>query len=200
MVLRGELGELLYLHGSRVNLGLHDADVSVIWDLVPHDLSILLEWVDQRPIAVAAHGRASAPGRTADVAFIDVEFPSGFVANLHVSWLSPTKVRNMTLVGSRRMVVYRDNDPEEPVKVYDKGVDFHETEDFGRHQVVYRTGDVISPRIAQWEPLRRQLEVFLARVEAGELPDAREAKAVHIVEVLEAAHRSLGNKGSREEL
>jgi predicted dehydrogenase len=196
MVQEGSLGQLLYLQGSRVNLGIHNPHVSVLWDLAPHDLSILLDWIDERPLRVAASGRASTPGHPPDVAFMDVEFPSGFLANLHVSWLAPTKVRRMTLVGTRKMVVYEDTHPEEPVKVYDKGVDVLTPEDFGEYRLTYRTGDVVSPRIPVWEPLRHQLELFLNRVEAGETPDDRERTAVDIVKVIEAAERSLAAGGT----
>jgi predicted dehydrogenase len=200
MVEDGSLGDLLYLQGSRVNLGIHNPHVSVLWDLAPHDLSILLEWVAERPLRVAASGRASTPGHPPDVAFLDVEFASGFVANLHLSWLAPTKVRRMTLVGTRKMVVYEDTHPEEPVKVYDKGVDVRNPEDFGEYRLTYRTGDVVSPRIPVWEPLRRQLETFLGRVAAGETPDLREQTAVDIVGVVEAAELSLATGGTPVEL
>lgn len=191
MVAAGDLGELMYLQGSRVNLGIHNSEVSVLWDLAPHDLSILLDWVDERPSRVAASGRASIPGHPPDVAFVDIEFPSGFVANLHLSWLAPTKIRRMTLVGSRRMVVYEDTHPEEPVKVYDKGVDLPDPQSFGEYRLTYRTGDVVSPRIPVWEPLGRQLQDFLDRVAAKETPDAREDRVVDIVRVIEAAEKSL---------
>jgi predicted dehydrogenase len=195
LIRRGELGDLLYLQGSRVNLGIHNPHVSVLWDLAPHDLSILLEWVNERPIRVSASGRASVPGQPPDVAFFDVEFPSGFVANMHVSWLAPTKIRRMTLVGSRRMVVYEDSHPEEPIKVYDKGVDLPNPNDFGEYRLTYRTGDIVSPRVPVWEPLRRQLDEFLGRVAAGETPDEREQTAVAIVGTIEAAERSLASGG-----
>ena len=195
LVRAGELGDLLYLQGSRVNLGIHNPHVSVLWDLAPHDLSILLEWVDEHPVRVAASGRASVPGQPPDVAFLDIEFPSGFVANMHVSWLAPTKIRRMTLVGSRRMVVYEDTHPEEPVKIYDKGVDVPNPNDFGEYRLTYRTGDVVSPRIPVWEPLRQELDEFLIRVEKQDVPDEREDTAVAIVGAIEAAEQSLAAGG-----
>ncbi len=195
MVRSGELGELLYLQGSRVNLGIHNSEVSVLWDLAPHDLSILLAWVAERPFRVSASGRASLPGHPPDVSFVDIEFPSGFVANLHVSWLAPTKIRRMTLVGSRKMVVYEDTHPEEPIKVYDKGVDLPDPSSFGEYRLTYRTGDVVSPRVPVWEPLSRELDDFLTRVAAQEVPDVREQRVVDIVGVIEAAERSLAAGG-----
>jgi predicted dehydrogenase len=195
LVASGDLGELLYLQGSRVNLGIHNTNVSVLWDLAPHDLSIVMDWVGETPTVVSATGRASHRHQPPDVAFIAMEFPSGFVANLHLSWLAPTKIRRMTLVGTKKMVVYEDTQSEEPVKIYDKGVDFAAPEDFGQYQLTYRTGDVVSPRIPVWEPLRHQLEDFLRRVAAKEVPDAREDRVVDIIRVIEAADISLGQHG-----
>ncbi|HET7530024.1 MAG TPA: Gfo/Idh/MocA family oxidoreductase [Mycobacteriales bacterium] len=192
----GELGEPIYLHSSRVNLGIHSTDVSVLWDLLPHDLSILLHWVDERPQSVSATGRASVAGHPPDVAFVDIGFASGFVANLHLSWLAPTKVRRMTLVGTRRMVVYEDTHPDEPVKVYDKGVDIPDPEDFGEYKLIYRTGDIVSPRVPVWEPLRHELQDFLTRVAAGETPDEREQRVVDIVAAVEAAEKSMNDGGT----
>lgn len=195
LIAGGELGDLLYLQGSRVNLGIHNSEVSVLWDLAPHDLSILLDWVDESPSGVSAVGRATVPGRPADVAFLDLTFPSGFVANLHLSWLAPTKIRRMTLVGAQKMVIYEDTHTEEPVKIYDKGVDLPAPGDFGEYQLTYRTGSVVAPRIPVWEPLRRQLEEFLSRVDKGEVPDAREDRVVEIIGVVEAAELSLNERG-----
>lgn len=195
IVRSGELGELLYLQGSRVNLGIHNSNVNVLWDLGPHDLSILLSWVDERPTLVSATGRSSHPGHPPDVAFMTVHFASGFVANLHLSWLAPTKIRRTTLVGTRKMVVYEDTAAEEPVKVYDKGVDFAQPQDFTEYRLTYRTGDIVSPHIPVWEPLRRELEDFLGRVAAGEVPDEREQRVVDVVRIIEAADRSLQLSG-----
>lgn len=195
MIQAGELGELLYLQGSRVNLGIHNSDVSVLWDLAPHDLSILLDWVDDAPTRVAASGRASLAGHPPDVAFLDVEFASGFIANLHLSWLAPTKIRRMTLVGDRKMVVYEDTNSEEPVKVYDKGLDLPDPANFGEYRLAYRTGDVVSPRVPVWEPLCRELQDFLNRVAARETPDKREHRVLDIIAVIEAAEKSLAAGG-----
>jgi predicted dehydrogenase len=191
----GAVGEPLYVQSSRVNLGIHRSDVSVIWDLAPHDLSILQVWLNEAPIRVAAHGRSTYRHGQTDVAFVDLEFPSGCVANLHLSWLAPTKVRRMTLVGTKRMVVYEDTHSEEPVKIYDKGVNLPVPEDFGQYRLTYRTGDIISPRIDPLEPLRLELEEFLGRVARGETPDHREQTAISIVTTLERAAWSLAEHG-----
>lgn len=191
----GELGDPIYVHSSRVNLGIHRSDSSVLWDLGPHDLSILLQWLGEEPVRVSATGLSSLPGRKPDVAFIYLEFGSGAIANIHLSWLAPTKLRRTMLVATRKMVVYEDTNAEEPVKIYDKGVDLPDPTSFGEHQVQYRTGDVVSPRVESWEPLRRELEHFLARVANGETPSDPERKAATIVGVIEAAEHSLRNRG-----
>lgn len=195
MIEHGDIGEPLYAQSSRVNLGIHRSDVSVIWDLAPHDLSILINWLGETPVRVSATGRSSCGVGPADVAFVDLLFPSGCVANIHLSWMAPTKLRRMTLVGTKRMVVYEDTQPEEPVKVYDKGVSIKDPEDFGEYRLTYRTGDVISPRIEAMEPLRLELEEFLQRVAMGKVPDAREEAAISVVSTLERAQWSLDSQG-----
>jgi predicted dehydrogenase len=196
LIERGDIGDPLYVQSSRVNLGIHRSDVSVIWDLAPHDLAILQAWLGESPIQVAAHGRSTYGRGPTDVAFVDLQFPSGCVANLHLSWLAPTKIRRMTLVGTRRMVVYEDTKSDEPVKVYDKGVSvLPDPQDFGEYRLTYRTGDVVAPRVDPLEPLRAELEDFLGRVARGETPDEREDAAVSIVATLERAERSLAEQG-----
>jgi predicted dehydrogenase len=191
LIQRGHIGDPLYVQSSRVNLGIHRSDVSVIWDLAPHDLAILIEWLQEWPVSVSATGRSSQGVGPADVAFVDLRFPSGCVANIHLSWLAPIKVRRMTLVGSKRMVVYEDTHAEEPIKVYDKGVSISDPEDFGQYRLTYRTGDVVSPRVEASEPLRSELTEFVGRVAMGEVPDEREEAAVAVVDTLEKAQWSM---------
>lgn len=192
---RGDLGQIAYIQSSRVNLGIHQSDVSVISDLAPHDISILLHWLDEPVVEVSATGRSSQGVGPADVAFIVIKFASGCIANLHLSWLAPTKVRRMTVVGSRRMAVYEDTNLEEPIKLYDKGVELPDPEDFGQFKAVYRAGDVVSPRIESWEPLQLELKQFLERVQAGGVPDHREESALRVVAATEAAETSLADHG-----
>lgn len=196
----GDLGEPLYIQSSRVNLGIHQADVSVLWDLAPHDLSIVTLWLGERAVRVSANGRSSVPGAPIDVAFVNLEFASGVVANLHLSWLAPTKVRRTTLVCSSRMVVYEDSHPEEPVKIYNKGLSHPSPEDYGQYRMTYRTGDVTAPFVESWEPLRAELGDFLSRVERGETPGEREQTAVDIVATVEAAQRSVELRGAPVDL
>jgi len=187
----GSLGRPLYLQSSRINLGIHQPDVSVLWDLGPHDVSILLDWIEETPDRVHAIGRSTVPGKQGDVAFLSLEFPSGFIASIHLSWLAPTKVRRMTLVCSEKMVIYEDTQPEEPVKIYDRGISAVTSSDYGEDKLTYRTGDVVSPNVGSSEPLRAELEVFLERVARRELPAAAERRALDVLRVLEVAHESL---------
>jgi predicted dehydrogenase len=192
---QGQVGVPLYVQSSRVNLGIHQSDVSVLWDLAPHDLSILFEWLQEEPIQVSAIGRTGFAGPP-DVAFIDLTFPSGCIANLHLSWLAPTKLRRTTLVGSRRMVVYEDTNPEEPVKVYDKGVSDPDPQNFLEYKMTYRTGAVVSPFVESVEPLHAELEDFLARVSRRETPGKPEEAAAAVVATIERAEESLREHGA----
>jgi predicted dehydrogenase len=192
----GDLGEPIYVQSSRVNLGIHQSDVSVLWDLAPHDLSILFEWLGEFPVAVSAIARSSVAGREPDVAFVDLEFPSGALANLHLSWLAPTKVRRTTLVASRKMVIYEDTNGEEPVKIFDRGISVSDPKDYGQFQLTYRTGDIIAPLIGTWEPLQHELAHFLDRVSFGETPGEEENVAAQVVLTIEMAEESLLSGGT----
>jgi predicted dehydrogenase len=203
IVREGRVGTPLYVQSTRVNLGIHRSDVDVIWDLAPHDLSILWAWLGEHPTRVSAMGR-SRNGAPADVAFIDLEYPSGCLASLHLSWLAPTKMRRMTLVGSKRMVVYEDTNSEEPIRIYDSGAEPPDPDDLnapgGNFTWTYRTGDVVAPRLTSWEPLLAELEEFLQRVAGGGVPDAREEAAIQIVATIEASERSLREGGAPVEI
>ena len=145
----GELGDLYFISSSRVNLGLHQRDVSVIWDLGPHDFSILRYWLGEMPETVARRRprRRSCTG-IPDVAFVDLALRLGMLANVELSWLAPSKLRRTVIVGSEKMVVYEDGSPE-PVRVFDRGVVYEDPETFGEYHLSYRTGDIVSPRARQ---------------------------------------------------
>src|SRR3954469_12254654 len=162
----GDLGEIYFISSSRVNLGLHQRDVSVIWDLGPHDFSILLYWLGEFPSRVQAIGRDSVVRGIPDVAFVDLSFPSGVVAHAELSWLAPTKLRRPVIVGSEKMVVYDDGSPE-PVRIFDHGVVYQDPETFGQYQLSYRTGDILSPNIGTQEPLVEELDDFVDSVRFG---------------------------------
>ncbi|MBV9838674.1 MAG: Gfo/Idh/MocA family oxidoreductase, partial [Solirubrobacterales bacterium] len=184
------LGEIYYISSSRVNLGLHQRDVSVVWDLGPHDFSILLYWLGEMPETVRATGRASVVTGIFDVAFVTLNFASGLVANVELSWLSPSKLRRTVLVGSEKMVVY-DDGAAEPVRIYDHGVVYKDPETFGEYQLSYRTGDIVSPKLESHEPLQAELEDFAQAALLGNAQARHTRLARDVVRVTEAADRSL---------
>jgi predicted dehydrogenase len=190
MIEAGTLGDIYFISSSRVNLGLHQRDASVIWDLGPHDFSILLYWLSEMPIGVRALGRDSVFKGVADVAFVTMSFASGIVVNVELSWLAPSKLRRTVVVGSQRMVVYEDGTPE-PVRLFDREVVYRDPETFGEYHLSYRSGDVVSPHIESHEPLALQLSDFVRAVEAGDMLDYQTTLARSVVRIVEAADQSL---------
>jgi predicted dehydrogenase len=190
LILSGDLGEIYFISTSRVNLGLHQSDVSVAWDLGPHDFSILRYWLDELPHRVAAVSRSCVIPGVADVAFVSLEYPSGVLAHAEMSWLAPSKLRRTAVVGSEKMVVY-DDTSNEPVKVYDSGVMPHDPETFEEFKLAYRVGDVVSPRVAATEPLLLELEDFCRSIRTGETPRSSDQVGLDIVRMIEAVERSL---------
>lgn len=199
LITTGELGSLYFVSSSRVNLGLHQRDVSVIWDLGPHDFSILLYWLGTAPTSIRATGRDSIVPGIADVAFVTMNFDSGLVANVELSWLAPSKLRRTVVVGSRKMVVYEDGGPE-AVKVYDRGVDYKDPETFGEYQLSYRSGDIRSPHLSNEEPLAMQIGDFARRIQEGSYSAERLRVALDVVRLAEAAEASLQNGGDQVQL
>jgi predicted dehydrogenase len=191
----GELGDVYFISSSRVNLGLHQRDVSVVWDLGPHDFSILLYWMDEMPDWVGAVGRASVVPGIPDVAFIDLGFGSGALAHIEMSWLAPSKLRRTVVVGSEKMVVY-DDSSNEPVRVFDSGVTYEDPETFGQYQLSYRTGDILSPKLDTAEPIATELTDFLDGVRAGRAPNGNPTLARNVVQLIEAAEASLEERGA----
>ncbi len=185
-----ELGEVFFVSSSRVNLGLHQPDVSVVWDLGPHDFSILLYWLGEVPQTVRTVGRDSIVPGIADVAFVTLTYASGIVANVELSWLAPSKLRRTVIVGSEKMVVY-DDGTAEPVRVFDHGVVYRDPETFGEHHLSYRTGDILSPKVETHEPLAAEMEDFVEAVRFGTATDASVELAQDVVRVTEAADESL---------
>lgn len=188
-----ELGEIFFISSSRVNLGLHQRDVSVIWDLGPHDFSILLHWLEEMPESITAIGRDSIVPGIHDVAFMTLRFPSGIVANVELSWLAPSKLRRTAIVGSNKMVVYEDGTAE-PVRVFDRGVVYRDPETFGEYQLSYRSGDILSPMIPGTEPLVTELAEFVRLVRTHETSRHLEL-ARQVVTLVEAAQSSLDGGG-----
>lgn len=195
---RGELGKVFYISTTRVNLGLHQKDISVIWDLAPHDLSMIMYWLGEMPTEVLAAGKDFVQRGIPDVAFIFLRFASGAIAHVQVSWLSPSKLRRTTIVGSAKMLVYDDTEHLEQVKVFDKGVHFKDPDSFGEYQLSYRTGDIVSPKIETYEPLQAEVADFLSAIRERRRPRSDGEDGLRVVRVLEAAERSLSNSGHVE--
>ena len=196
MISSGELGDIYFISTSRVNLGLHQKDVSVAWDLAPHDFSILRYWLDEIPSQVSAMSRGCIMPNTPDVAFINLEYPSQTLANVELSWLAPSKLRRTTIVGSRLMVVYDDTSAK-PVRIFDSGVELPDPGSFGEYKLSYRTGDIVSPRVAAAEPLGLELADFCNAVRTGEEPRSSAAVGLDVVRMVEAVDRSLQQHGAR---
>jgi predicted dehydrogenase len=189
----GELGELYYLYGNRVNLGQLRADENALWSLGAHDVSVVLHLIDEDPVECTAHGRSYVREGVEDVVFCYLRFPSGVVAHLHLSWLDPHKERRLTVVGSRRMATFDDMRPEGKLTVWDKGFD-EDSLDGGEY--VARSGDSFSPRIADVEPLRVECEHFVQCIATGAKPRSDGESGLRVVRVLEALQGSLSGLDS----
>jgi predicted dehydrogenase len=201
----GELGKLLFYDSVRVNLGLFQHDVNVIWDLAPHDLSIMAHVIDKKPVAISAHGSVHYQGGLEDIAYVAVEFgDNGFIAHFHVNWLSPVKVRKTLISGDKKMLVWDDLDADEKIKIYDRGVDVKSANGgkAGIHELLvsYRTGDVYIPKLEATEALKAEALYFVDCVETGRDPFNSGASGLQVVRLLEAADQSLKQGGQRIEL
>jgi len=191
-----DLGDIYFISTSRVNLGLHQSDVSVVWDLGPHDFSILTYWLGETPAYVSATARACVLPDTPDVAFINLEFPSGTIAHVELSWLAPSKLRRTTVVGSHKMVVY-DDGSSEPIRIFDSGATLKNPETFGEYTLTYRTGDIVSPRVDAVEPLSLELADFCGSIRGGGIPRSNAALGLDVVRIVEAVDASLAQGGAR---
>jgi predicted dehydrogenase len=192
----GELGEIYFVSTSRVNLGLHQPDVSVVWDLGPHDFSILRYWLGETPTHVAAATRSCVLPGTPDVAFINLEFAAGLIAHVELSWLAPSKLRRTTVVGSEKMVVY-DDTSNESVRIFDSGVTLPDPTSFGEYRLSYRTGSIVSPRVEPVEPLLVELADFCNAIRSGTAPRSDAHLGLEVVRMIEAVDRSLAAGGGR---
>jgi predicted dehydrogenase len=194
LVDEGALGQVFYLYGNRQNLGIVRADENALWSLGPHDISVMLHLVGERPSEVSANGESYLQPGVEDVVFGRIRFPSGVIGHLHLSWLDPHKMRKMTVIGSERMVVFDDMETERKVTIYDKGP-IPRTETYGEY-IQVRSGDIHIPKIPAKEPLRIVCERFATAVADREpTPSDGHAGAV-VVEVLEAMSESLANSGA----
>ena len=200
LVASGELGEIYYLDAARLNLGQFQREVDVIWDLAPHDISILCYVLQRRVKRVSARGSACVQPGVHDVAYLELLFEGDIRAQIHVSWLDPCKVRRLTIVGDRKMAVYNDTSFTEKIRIYNTGVEPPITDNFGEFQLSYRYGEMTAPYIPWQEPLRLQCEHFLSCVQSGATPETDVDHGIEVVAVLEAATRSLARAGIRVSL
>jgi len=196
MIRSGELGDIYYIDAIRASLGLFQTKANVVWDLAPHDVSILRFLLDADPVSVNTHGSSCVQEGIEDVAYTTLMFPNNVLAHIRSSWLDPSKQRRITVVGSKKMVIYDDVEPLEKVKVYDKGVKaIRHTDTFGEFSFAYHYGDVTIPYIRFEEPLRVQCQHFLDCIREGKTPQTDGHNGMRVVQVVEAAQRSMKNGG-----
>ena len=194
-----ELGDVYYIDTARLNLGLFNRDSNVIWDLAPHDISILLYLLNEKPISVSAQGMPCVTQGVYDVAYVNLIFPNNITAYVHVSWLDPCKVRRVTIVGSKKMAVFNDMEIEGKIKIYDKGVDVPAyTNGFGEFQYSYRHGDIVIPNVKYIEPLREECQDFVSSFVSHTEPNSSALNGLHVVKIIEAALRSMSNNSAQE--
>lgn len=188
----GELGDILYISTTRVNLGLFQEDINVIWDLAPHDISILNYILSDRPEQASAMAESYIRSNIEDVAFVNLRYPGGILGHIHVSWLNPNKIRTTTVVGSRKMLVYDDVSALEKIRIYDKGVrKLPHYETFGEFQLSYRFGDIFIPQLDDSEPLKVECNHFLECLGNGKSPRSDGLKGLEVINVLRAVGSSL---------
>jgi predicted dehydrogenase len=196
LVQSGEMGKVYYLYGLRVNLGQVRADENALWSFGPHDVSVALYLLGEAPVRVAAQGRSYLQPNVEDVVFLTMDFASGVLAHVQLSWLDPHKERRLTVVGAKKMVVFDDMEPREKLRIYDKGVDRPpEYASYGESLAV-REGDIFIPRVPNVEPLAAELQHFVRVARGAELPRSDAADGVRVVRVLDAATRSLATGGA----
>jgi predicted dehydrogenase len=197
----GSLGEIQYISARRLNLGLFQTDINVAWDLAPHDVSIILYVLEKAPISVNCQGKAHVNPDIEDVTSMSLNFEKGGFATIQSSWLDPNKIREMTFVGSKRMLVYNDLEPAETIKIYDKRVEtppYYDT--FAEFHYSYHYGDMYSPYLKQHEPLKMECQHFLDCIKTGKTPESSGHEGLQVVQILEAASESLKKAGARVEI
>jgi len=195
LIEEGALGNLYYYDSTRVNLGLFQHDINVLWDLAPHDLSIMDYLIKANPEAIVATGQGHLNGHE-DVAYMTLYFPDKIIAHINVNWLSPVKVRTTLIGGEKRMIVWNDLEADEKVKVYDKGVKITNQEGVYQLLVSYRSGDMWSPQLEQVEALRMEMGYFVDCINSGQEPFNNGEAGLRVVKMLEAASESLKRKGA----
>jgi predicted dehydrogenase len=194
----GELGDIYYIDSVRINLGLFQNDINVLWDLAPHDLSIVDRVLGRLPRSVAAVGVSHTSSELEDMAYLNLDFGESLMATFHVNWLSPVKVRHTIIGGSKRSLVYNDLNPVEPIKIYDCGIQVDQSSEARSSILVgYRMGDIWSPNLPREEPLQNVVQHFADCIESGKGPLTDGEAGLRIVRILEAAQRSIKAQGGR---
>lgn len=197
----GQVGDIMYFDSVRVNLGLFQHDINVIWDLAPHDISIMNYLIDEEPEAVVATGSDHIGNGLEDVAYLTVYYPNRLIAHIHVNWLSPVKIRQTLIGGSKKMIVWDDNSPSEKIKIYDKGIEVVQTADQIYNTLIqYRTGDIYCPKVPQLEALAVEAEHFIDCIENGAAVKSGGDLGYRVVQILEASERSIKNRGKEIKL
>ena len=190
------LGDMYYMYSHRMNLGRIQTDINALWSIAPHDISIALFLLDQLPLEVSARGASYLSDSIEDVVFLTMTFPQGSIAHCHVSWVDPSKVRKVTLIGSKRMIVFDDLADEGKIKVYDKGVIKGGNGNiYGEFHYRLHSGDIYSPQLPMTEPLAKECAHFIECIQKGTRPVSDGLNGLQVVRVLEAAQRSLENRG-----
>jgi predicted dehydrogenase len=194
MVRSGAMGKIYYIYTQRVNLGVIRQDENTLWSFAPHDLSVILYLIDEEPVAVTAHGESYIQKGIEDVVFVSLRFNDGKMANIHLSWLDPHKLRKVTIVGSEKMVVFDDMESSEKLKIYDKGVKNLSYDTYGEY-LSLRFGDITIPNIKMVEPLRAEADHFIQCLESRKEPKTGGRDGLRVINILMAAQQSLKEKG-----
>jgi len=197
LIEQGELGEIFYLYSRRVNLGRVQSDVNALWSIAPHDISIVLYLLGQMPDAVRCQGASCLNGSVEDVVFLTLFFPNNLLCHVHASWLDPSKTREMTVVGSRKMVVYDDVSAEGKVRIYDKGVFRKGDVTYGDFQYKLHSGDILIPRLDLHEPLQMECAHWIDCIRTGTPPLTDGENGLRVLKVLDAGERSLRQEGAK---
>jgi predicted dehydrogenase len=201
IISHGDLGEIQYISARRLNLGLFQTDINVAWDLAPHDISIILYVMGKAPLSVNCQGKAHVNPDIEDVTSMTLNFANSGFATIQSSWLDPNKIREMTFVGSKRMLLYDDIEPNEKIKIYDKRVETPPHYDtFAEFHYSYHYGDMYAPHIKQHEPLKMECQHFLDCIKTGQKPESSGYDGLKVVEILEASSKSLRREGAKVEI
>jgi len=195
LITSGEIGDIQYFDSTRINLGLFQPDINVLWDLAPHDISILFYLIPDRPVSVSATGISHTPNGLENVAYLTVNYNTSHIAHFSCSWSSPVKIRKILIGGTKKMIVFDDVEPSEKVKIYDTGYTVKTDEDKRKLLIDYRAGDIYVPKLEQREALAGMAADFISAIEKGTTPVSDWKVGLEVVKVLEAAQESIKNKG-----